>query len=81
MNLGPTTVLVSGLLLVACAPTYSLTIQTEPQGALLVEQGTGAQFRSPAVLTYALTEEHLHLPNSIGDRTGASASDPLSPTG
>jgi hypothetical protein len=45
----PTIALLSGLLLVACAPTYSLTIQTEPQGALLVEQGTGAQFRSPAV--------------------------------
>jgi hypothetical protein len=58
MKVGPTTVLVSGLLLVACAPTYSLTIHTEPQGALLVEDGTGAQFRSPAVLTYALTEQH-----------------------
>jgi hypothetical protein len=49
MKLRPTIALLSGLLLVACAPTYSLTIQTEPQGALLVEQGTGAQFRSPAV--------------------------------
>lgn len=48
----------SGLLLVACAPTYSLSIQTEPQGALLVEQGTGAQYRSPAVVAYQLTEQH-----------------------
>jgi hypothetical protein len=54
----PTSALLSGLLLAACAPIYSLAIQTEPQGALLVEQGTGAQFRSPAVLTYQLTEQH-----------------------
>jgi hypothetical protein len=48
----------SGALLVGCAPTYSLTVHTEPQGALLAEQGTGAQYRSPAVLTYELTEQH-----------------------
>jgi hypothetical protein len=36
----------------------ALTVNTEPQGALLVEQGTGAQYRSPAVLTYELTEQH-----------------------
>jgi len=48
----------SGLLVVACVPTYSLTIQTEPQGALVVEQGTGAQVRSPAVVTYEFTEHH-----------------------
>jgi hypothetical protein len=56
MKLRPTITLLCGLLLVACTPTYSLTVHTEPQGALLVEQGTGAQFRSPGVLTYELTE-------------------------
>ena len=57
MKLDLTIALLSGLL-VACAPTYSLTIQTEPQGALLVEQETGAEFRSPTVVTYELTEQY-----------------------
>ena len=39
-------------LVAACVPTYGLTVNTNPQGALLVEEGTGAQFISPAVLTY-----------------------------
>ena len=46
-----------GALVAACAPTYSLTVQTNPQGALLVEEGTGAQFVSPAVLTYQLAAQ------------------------
>ncbi len=41
-------------LVAACVPTYGLTVNTNPQGALLVEEGTGAQFTSPAVLTYGL---------------------------
>jgi hypothetical protein len=48
-------VYLGGALVAACAPTYSLTVQTNPQGARLVEQGSGAQFISPAVLTYELT--------------------------
>ena len=58
MKLHPRIGFLSGALLVACAPTYSLTVHTEPQGALLVEQGTGAQYLSPAVVTYEVTEPH-----------------------
>ena len=58
MRLHPTIASLSCALLVACAPTYSLTVHTEPQGALLVEQGTGAQYLSPAVVTYEVTEQH-----------------------
>jgi hypothetical protein len=58
MKLYLMTASLSGSLLVACAPTYSLTVHTEPQGALLVEQGTGAQLLAPVVLTYELTEQH-----------------------
>lgn len=57
MKLHPMITSLGGALLVACAPTYSVSVHTKPQGALLVEQGTGAQFVSPAVLTYELTEQ------------------------
>jgi hypothetical protein len=46
-----------GAVVAACAPTYSLTVNTNPQGALLVEEGTSAQYLSPAVLTYELTAQ------------------------
>jgi hypothetical protein len=57
MKLYPVIACLGGALLAACAPTYSLTVQTNPPGALLVEEGTGAQFLSPAVLTYELTPQ------------------------
>jgi len=58
MKLHLLTAFLGGTLAAGCAPTYSLTIHTNPQGALLVERGTGSQYLSPAVLTYELTEQH-----------------------